>query len=252
MRVVVRFLLALGGSFAAVDGANAQISLTTFGSAYTQNFDSLAASGTSSTVPAGWSFFETGTSANTTYAADAGGTGTSNTYSYGTGTNTDRAFGTLRSSSLTSRFGAQFTNNTGNTITALQISYTGELWRRGAADRADTLQFAYSVDPATTNLNSGTYINVTELDFNTIQGATTGALDGNSTANQVSVANTINSLSIANGSSFFIRWFDADAGGANDGMAVDNFSLTPVPEPATVLAVATGGLGLLRLRRRLV
>ncbi len=39
------------------------ISLTTIGSAYTQNFDSLAGTGTSSTVPTGWVFLESGSGA---------------------------------------------------------------------------------------------------------------------------------------------------------------------------------------------
>src|SRR5436190_10558897 len=43
---------------------------------YTQNFDTLANTGTSSTVPAGWDFSESGTNGNTTYSA---GTGSGNT-----------------------------------------------------------------------------------------------------------------------------------------------------------------------------
>src|SRR2546430_1093487 len=61
---------------AAPARAAGSISLTTVGSPYTQNFDTLAITLTSSAVPAGWDFAESGTSANTTYAA---GTGSSTT-----------------------------------------------------------------------------------------------------------------------------------------------------------------------------
>jgi hypothetical protein len=70
------------------------ISLTTIGSAYAQNFDSLATSGTSSTLPAGWAFSESGSGANITYTAGTGSGTTGDTYSFGVaGTNavTDRA-----------------------------------------------------------------------------------------------------------------------------------------------------------------
>src|SRR5262245_48257045 len=40
------------------------ISLTTLGVPYTQDFNTLANSGTSGTVPTGWDFTESGTSAN--------------------------------------------------------------------------------------------------------------------------------------------------------------------------------------------
>ncbi len=111
----------------------AQVNITTTATPYTQNFNTLrATAGTSSTLPTGWRLLETGSSANTTYASDAGGTATGNTYSYGTGTNTERAFGELRSGSVIPTLGVQIRNSTGSTITSLTISYTGEQWRCGA------------------------------------------------------------------------------------------------------------------------
>jgi len=41
------------------------------------------------------------------------------------------------------------------------------------------------------------------------------------------ISSTITSLSIPNGATFWIRWNDADATGADDGLTVDDFSLTP-------------------------
>jgi hypothetical protein len=102
------------------------------GAAYSQNFDTLALSGTSSTVPTGWQFIETGTNANTTYTAGTGSSNAGDTYSFGAADSADRAFGGLLSGSLVPTIGASFTNNTGSVITSLEISYTGEQWRLGA------------------------------------------------------------------------------------------------------------------------
>ena len=68
------FRRALASAFAVLaiflaTPASAQVSLTTAGTPYTQDFNSLASSGTSSTVPTGWAFIETGSSANTTFTA---------------------------------------------------------------------------------------------------------------------------------------------------------------------------------------
>ena len=101
----------------------------------TQNFNTLASTGTtSSTLPAGWTFSESGTSANTSYGIGTGSSNTGNTYSFGSTGSTDRAFGGLRSGALNPTIGASFTNTTGDTVTSLAISYTGEQWRYGAVE----------------------------------------------------------------------------------------------------------------------
>jgi hypothetical protein len=51
--------------------------------------------------------------------------------------------------------------------------------------------------------------------------------NGNDPANQVAVSSSITGLSIPNGATFWFRWFDFNASGADDGLAVDDFSLTP-------------------------
>ena len=129
-------------------GAAGTVSLTTLGSAYTEDFNTLASSGTANTtIPNGWEFSESGTNANTTYRAGTGSDNTGDTYSFGATSNTERAFGGLRSGSLVPLIGAQFTNNTGATITSLDIVYTGEQWRLGqntSGRSADRLDFQLS------------------------------------------------------------------------------------------------------------
>src|SRR5690348_13039448 len=80
--------------------AFSQISITNVATPYTENFNSMANTATSSTLPAGWLLLETGTSSNTTYAADNGASNAGNTYSYGTTAATERAFGSVQSGSV--------------------------------------------------------------------------------------------------------------------------------------------------------
>jgi hypothetical protein len=225
----------------AIDRGTGSVSLTTPGSAYTQNFNTLsntAGSTTNESLPTGWYITESGGGArdNDQYAVDTGGSTTGDTYSYGAAGNTDRALGGLQSGTLIPTIGAQFTNNTGGTITSLDIAYTGEQWRIGntAAARDDRLDFQISTNA--TNLCgadsgpcAGTYTDVNALDFtNPIKTAgTAGALDGNNAANRTAISATIPSLSIPNGATFWIRWNDLNASGADDGLAVDDFSITP-------------------------
>ena len=230
-------LLALIMMAVPMQSANAAgtISLTTLGSSYLQDFDTLANSGTSDAVPDGWDLVESGTSAavNGLYTAGTGSSNTGDTYSFGASGSTERAFGMLLSGTITSTIGASFTNNTGSTITQLEISYTGEQWRLGALDRTDRLDFQYSLDA--TSLTTGTWINVDDLDFNAPNSTgTVGALDGNSAANRSVISATITGLSIEDGATFWIRWTDFNASGADDGLAVDDFRLTPLGDDGTV------------------
>jgi uncharacterized protein len=202
---------------------------------YTQNFDSLASAGTSSTLPTDWLISESLANANNTYTVGTGSGTAGDTYSFGSTGSTDRALGGLQSSSLIPSFGTSFTNNTGSTITALNIAYTGERWRVGTTGRTDQLDFQYSTDA--TSLTTGTWTNFDALDFTSTLGAIVGATDGNSVANRANINSSIANLSLANGSTFWIRWNDFNATGSDDGLAIDDFSLTPVV--ATVAAGIT-------------
>lgn len=250
------FVLATCVVFLSVSPLASQcISLNAFGSSYTQDFNSLANSGTANTVlPNGWKLAESGTSSrnNSAYAASTGSDTSGDVYSFGASGSTERAFGTLLSSSLTPTIGACFTNGTGGTMTSLAIAYTGEEWRFGATGRADRLDFQYSTDA--TSLATGTWTDVNALDFSSPNmPSTTGPLDGNAAQNRSSISSTITGLGIPNGTTFWIRWNDFNAAGSDDGLAVDDFSLLPdgvVPTsltatPAVSPATASAGHTLL-------
>lgn len=231
------YFLLTGMLFMTCSAMYAQINLTTLNTAYTQDFNTLDITGPSSIVPAGWLFNESGTNANTTYSAGTGSGAGGDTYSFGPSGNTDRAFGCLLSGSLNPTIGAAFTNNTGSTVTALIVSYTGEQWRLGATGRVDRLDFQYSLDA--TSLTTGTWTDVDNLDFNAPNSTgSTGAFDGNATANRTAVSFTISGLSIADGATFYFRWNDANVSGADDGLGIDDFSLIPAGGTSNLVSVA--------------
>lgn len=227
-------LLSVFSLVGALGSVRGQILLTD--TTYNQNFDTLsnvAGSTTNTQLPLGWALTESGGGArdNEQYAVDTGASTTGDTYSYGAAGSTERAFGELRSGTLIPLFGAQFENASGNSITSVSIGFTGEEWRLGTAGRRDQLNFEFSTDA--TSLTTGTWTGVASLNFSTPDTATTGAKNGNAAADRTALSATISSLNIADGATFWIRWNDTDAIGADDGLAVDNFGITAVavPEP---------------------
>ena len=210
--------------------AAGSVNLSAPGVTYVQDFDSLANSGTSSTVPTGWDFAESLANANTTYTAGTGSSATGDTYSFGAAASTERAFGTLRSGTLASVVGAQLTNGAGTPLVSVGISYAAEQWRLGqntVGRAADRLEFQYSTDA--TSLSTGTWTDFNALDAaSPVTAGTVGPIDGNATANRVNLGATISGLSIPTSGSLWIRWVDTDlAPGADDGLGIDDVSITP-------------------------
>ena len=229
IRVRITALAAAVAALASLTAgqALAQVSLTSTTMAATENFDSLASTATSSTFPTGWGIAETGANANATYTAGTGSANGGDSYSFGAAAATERALGGLQSGSLIPSFGAQLQNNTGGILTGLVISYTGEQWRLGTSARVvpDRLDFQYSVNA--TSLTTGTWVDFDALDFvQPFVTGTVGALDGNLAVNRATPSGTISSLSVAGGTSVWIRWNDANATGADDGLSIDDISIT--------------------------
>ncbi|MFN6441614.1 MAG: Calx-beta domain-containing protein [Nostoc sp. DedSLP01] len=219
-----------------------------FTGAYSQYFNSLASSGTSiswvddSTI-SGW--YTTRTSYNP-------GGGTNNTgglYSFGT-TVGDRALGSVASASTGAiYYGLRLQNNTGSSITQLQVGYTGEQWRNGGNTSYQQLKFSYQTGSTLTSLTTGTWTPVTLLDFTApIAGATSAALNGNQAANRVVIAPVILNLAtpIANGQEIILRWEDIDDAGNDHGLAIDDVSVKVDYTTYTVTNTNDSGVGSLR------
>lgn len=216
-----------------------QIQLT--GSGYSQNFNSLADTGFSSLLPDDWYISESGTDADSLYSTGTGSSRTGDTYSFGLEDSTERALGSIQSGSLASTYGAKFTNNSGEVITSIHISYTGEQWRAGSASRteADTLKFQYSINA--TSLSDGDWINIKQLDFFSPNTGISGTLDGNLPENRTEINSTITGLSIPAGAEFWIRWQDIDVSSSDDGLAIDDFSID-LTVPSVIFSITPSSL----------
>ena len=216
------------------------VNINTLGSPITQNFDTLATSGTANTwtddttLPGWYSQFSAVTTNPTTYRADTGTSNTGAIYSYGiAGTNpvTDRAFGSVASGTPGDIFNAlKLTNNTGSTITSLDISYTGEQWRNGGNTSAQQLDFQYQVANAGTITDANTpttgWTDFDTLDFvSPTTGATAAALDGNAAANRTAKSANL-PVTVNNGQEIWLRWKDTNDAGNDHGLAIDDFSVT--------------------------
>jgi hypothetical protein len=219
--------------------AVAQVSITAVETAIAEDFNTLMSSGTSSVTPAGWTFLETLGSANLLYSAGTGSSTTGDTYSFGAAGNGERAFGQLRSSAVTTTLGAQLQNNTGLTIGGFDISYFGEEWRRGGSTGgADHMDFQYSLNA--TSLSTGTWVDINSLDFNSPIVGATATLDGNLAVNRTALSGSASLISIAPAATFWIRWTDVDITGSDDGLAVDDFSITAHEAPVPTVPVTLG------------
>ncbi|QLE56888.1 endonuclease/exonuclease/phosphatase family protein [Nostoc sp. TCL26-01] len=202
------------------------------GNPYSQNFDTLANTGTGNT----WTDDSTITgwySSRVTYNAGTGSNNAGALYSFGSTSATDRALGGVASNGTgTILWGVRFVNNTANTVTSLDISYIGEQWRTGGVSNSTTpseeqkLDFGYQV--GATSLTSGNWNDFDNLDFtspifNTISPS---ALDGNLAANRTVLSSTVSGLNIAPGQEIWLRWSDMNDANNDHGLGIDDLSVT--------------------------
>lgn len=215
--------------------------------AISQNFDLLGRTGTiDSILVPGWQFLEGGTGAvNRTYGINDGSSNTGNTYSYGTANSSDRAFGSVASGTLQSTIGAYFINNTGAVITGVQLQFTLEQWRAGGnRTTPDSSEFVYGINNGGFAVLSGTWTKNSNLNLSSkVLGGAGRALNGNDTANQTNYNITLTSLTLQVGDTLYLAWRDINVQGNDDGLAIDNFSITaftgggiPNPLPVTSLS----------------
>ncbi len=156
---------------------------------------------------------------------------------------TDRALGVLVNG-VDSAIEARFTNETGGMINSLTITFDGEQWRQSGSGVPNTtspndrLMFTIS-------RNGTSYTSYAVLDFVAPKnpGSSASALDGNLAANRAAnITATITGYDIGIGSNFYLRWYDQNQSGTEQGKAIDNFSLSVtsiVPPNQTTSWIAT-------------
>ncbi len=218
---------------------NAQAISVSASGTYTQNFDTLANSGTTnawtdnSTIT-GWYAQRSGT--GTTYIADTGSGNSGGLYSYGASGSTDRALGSVGSSNAAAgsfAYGVVIQNSASSSLTFSSIAYDLEQWRLGAINKVtnDTVTFWYKIATSaatalTPTSNTG-WTAVTALDaIAPLNSGTTGALVGNTNKTAISSASALSGITVSAGEYITFRWSDPDHGGSDQGISIDNFSLS--------------------------
>lgn len=228
--------------------ASGQISITATGASYSENFDGMGSAGTSY-LP-GWTgirYAGSGTIGAVLNPVVTAGSATSGgVYNVGSSGLPDRALGTLASGTTVPRIGAQFVNNTGVTITTINLAGVMEQWRSGSNNTVNEVNaFAYSFDA--TDLSTGSWTSVTGMDLveKLTTTTTAAAVDGNAAANKTNISATINGLNWANGSTMWIRWSDVDNTGSDAILAIDDLSISfniVLPPPGRGTASITPSL----------
>lgn len=227
-----------------VNGVKGQQSITV-NTAVTQDFSSMSST-TTATLPTGFRIgtdWSSGTTA-TTLAYGTTGTGAVTGTSSGgainwangiTGSATDRSLGFLSTNTYTSPRSIiyAFTNNTGATITSINLSWNYEKSRSGS--RAfDWTFFHGSTSTAATAATAGNQ---------------SYSADANNTVisnppSSTSKSFTISSLSIANGTTYYLRWTYTGNGGSSNaqGLSIDDFSITLPSSTTAPLAPTMGAI----------
>lgn len=215
----------------------AQLTINNLNTANTENFNGMGSSATA-TLPTGFrvntsSNWDTGTSATTQAAgtSDTGaltGTSAGGIYNFANGvtaSSTDRALGFLTTGSFSSPRNIlfAFTNNTGSTVTEIDLAWVYEKYRSG------TRAFDWTFFHGATAIN----VNTAEA-----SGNQSYAADGaNAVVNpptSISKSFTITGLNITNGTTYYLSWAYTGVGASTNaqGLAIDDFSITLKGAPA--------------------
>ncbi len=203
---------------------------------YSQNFDSLANTGTgiawtnNITLPGWYASKSVAPHDVTNYSASTGVSTTGALYSFGGSGSTERALGSLGSGGPGNlAYGIRFINDTGLARTNLLVSYTGEQWRVANAG-LQKLTCWYRNGTSLTNADASSALLWTALpalDFTSPNTNLTQSGAGNVATNQMLFTNVVLAgVTVAAGQEFFLRWFDTDDTGNDDGLALDNLTVT--------------------------
>jgi hypothetical protein len=257
-------VVVMMGGVCLVQKVSAAVIVNSLNVPYSQDFNGLIRSGTATFVDdstiAGWTVnSEAMANDGNQYSASTGSSTTGDVYSFGATESIDRSLGYLGSGS-NDYFNAAviFTNSTGSVINEVSLSFTGEQWRSGGvtSDNLNVLAFAWQVGSGISipaNRSTSGWTVVPALEFSAPNPNTpAGALDGNDPTNQTRFTNfSLSSLAWPDGQQLALRWIGNDGSGTDAGLAIDDLTVIPVPEPSLLgLSGLGAALALRGLRRR--
>ena len=206
------------------------------GGSYSQDFNSLATNGAgiawvnNLTLPGWYASRSAAPQEVVDYDAGAGASTTGSLYSFGSSGSAERALGSLASGTQGHfAYGVRLVNDTGVDRTNFVISYTGEQWRVANAT-VQTLGFSYQVGTSLTNAdarNVQSWMRFPALDFHSPTTNGIQALNGNEPTNRMAFINiNLTGLVVPAGQELFLRWFDTEDAGSDDGFGVDDLAVS--------------------------
>ncbi len=257
MKNTLLLLAAVGVTATAsaqISSGSGQISITAgAGLTYMQNFNTLdtssAVANVSTNLPAGWYITENGAGA----AADGKYRGRRRFQQwrkrlqlrYISNYRPCARFYCIFLCNQCLLFGAKFVNNTGATITAAAVTLKMEQWRVGDTfSNKDTTLFAVSMtaDSLNDTTAAAAWMDVPSMMLTSAVAVGAFALDGNLSANQTAMTGSLTGLSIPNGATLWVRWKDKNLTGSDDGLSIDDMSITFTTGPSAVSNIASNNL----------
>jgi hypothetical protein len=199
---------------------SAQISVTTLPYeppvTHFDEYNPADASGLNNTIPEGWIATSTGVAA---YNGRGPGTSVNGGYwGYGITEDDEWSLGALRSTATGNiTYTLSLTNNTGFTIHEIELAWDYEQWR-------------YAGNTSGLNCTGlGALAGNGSLNNSDFTGAATGT---NGIVSVTPVSIVLSGLNIVNGAGFGISWVTTDITGSDNGVALDNFSISACSEPS--------------------
>ncbi|MDX1940604.1 MAG: hypothetical protein SFU99_08630 [Saprospiraceae bacterium] len=220
-----------------------QVSLTSIGSAYTQDFNTFDL-GTTADLPGNWAASgDLDYTPGGVYSNTGSYSNLNSAYALRDGSTSDYAWGAkVSASSGIETITLTVENNTGLTITSFDISWIGEQYSRD--ERATILRFSYSI-------NGGSFTDLSAQDV--IATTDAGSAINLNPINSTSRSITISGISLTNGQQAQFRFSILNGVGSdsNGHLGVDDFSLTPycltasIPSGGSIdCSSATGSLNI--------
>ena len=152
---------------------------------------------------------------------DTGTSATGGYWAYGTAG--EFSLGALRSGTPGNiTYSVSYVNNSGSTITAITLAWDYEQWRYANTSGWDCSGTGSLLGNVTLN----------GKDFAGVASGTSGTVSVTGVASF-----TLSGLSIANGATFGISWVTTDIASSDNGVAIDNFSLTAQTTPPPNLSI---------------